>query len=40
MLEDTRAEASAEVDELVITKEQVYPSLESEVVGRLPLAFR
>ena len=39
MLEDTSAEASAEVDELVISKELVYPSLESEVLARLPLAY-
>jgi hypothetical protein len=40
MLEDTSAEAAAEVDELVISKELVYPSLEGEVLGRLPLACR
>jgi hypothetical protein len=38
MLEDTSAEAAAEVDELVISKELVYPSLEAEVLARLPLA--
>ena len=40
MLEDTSAEAAAEVDELVISKELVYPSLEAEVLARLPLAYR
>ena len=40
MLEDTSAEAAAEVDVLVISKELVYPSLEAEVLGRLPLACR
>ena len=40
MLEDTSAEAAADVDELVISKELVYPSLEGEVLGRLPLACR
>ena len=39
-LEDTRADATAEVEELVVTKELVYPSLEAEVLGRLPLASR
>ena len=39
-LEDTRADATAEVEELVISKELVYPSLEAEVLGRLPLASR
>jgi hypothetical protein len=38
MLEDASAEATAEVDELVISKELVYPSLETEVLARLPLA--
>ena len=38
ILEDTRADATAEVEELVVTKELVYPSLEAEVLGRLPLA--
>ena len=37
-LEDTNAQAAAKVDELVVTKELVYPSLEAEVLGRLPLA--
>ena len=40
MLEDTRADATAEVEELVVSKELVYPSLETEVLGRLPLASR
>jgi hypothetical protein len=40
MVEDTSAEAAAEVDELVISKELVYPSLEAEVLARLPLAYR
>lgn len=38
MLEDTSADATAEVEELVVSKELVYPSLEVEVLGRLPLA--
>ena len=40
MLEDTSTDATAEVEELVVTKELVYPSLEVEVLGRLPLASR
>ncbi len=40
MLEATSADATAEVEELVVTKELVYPSLEAEVLGRLPLASR
>jgi hypothetical protein len=42
MLEDTsaRVAAAAEVDELVVSKELVYPSLEAEVLTRLPLARR
>ena len=40
MLEETSAFATAEVEELVVTKELVYPSLEAEVLGRLPLASR
>jgi hypothetical protein len=40
MLEDMSAEAAAEVDELVVSKELVYPSLKSEVLARLPLAYR
>ena len=38
MLGDTSAGATAEVVELVISKELVYPSLEAEVLERLPLA--
>jgi hypothetical protein len=40
MLEDTSAGAAAagEVDELVVSKELVYPSLEAKVLARLPLA--
>jgi hypothetical protein len=40
VLEDTSAEATASVDKLVISKELVYPSLEAEVLARLPLAYR
>jgi hypothetical protein len=42
MLEDTSAgvAAAAEVDELVVSKELVYPSLEAKVIARLPLAHR
>jgi 2'-5' RNA ligase len=40
VLENTSAEAAAEVDELVVSKELVYPSLEAEVLVRLPLAHR
>ena len=40
MLEDTSAEATAEVDELVVSKELVYPSLTAEVLARLPLPSR
>ena len=39
-LADTSAEATAEVDELVVSKELVYPSLRAEVLARLPLASR
>ncbi len=41
-LEDTSAgvAAAAEVDELVVSKELVYPSLEAKVIARLPLAHR
>jgi 2'-5' RNA ligase len=39
-LEDTSVDATAEVEELVVSKELVYPSLEAEVLGRLPLASR
>ena len=40
MLEDTSVDATTEVEELVVSKEMVYPSLEAEVLGRLPLASR
>ena len=40
MLEDASADATAEVGELVVSRELVYPSLEAEVLGRLPLASR
>ena len=40
MLEDASADATAEVNELVVSKELVYPSLEAEVLARLPLAPR
>jgi hypothetical protein len=40
MLEDTSAEATAEVEELVVSKELVYPSLTAQVLARLPLASR
>jgi len=40
MIVDTRADATTEVEELVVSKELVYPSLEAEVLGRLPLASR
>ena len=40
MLEDTSAEATAEVNELVVSKELVYPSLKAKVLARLPLASR
>ena len=40
MLDDKRVEAAAEVDKLVVSKELVYPSLEAEVLARLPLAYR
>jgi hypothetical protein len=40
MLEDASADVTAEVEELVVSKELVYPSLETEVLGRLPLASR
>ena len=38
LLESTSADAAAEVGELVVSRELVYPSLEAEVLGRLPLA--
>jgi hypothetical protein len=40
MLEDTSVDATAEVEELVVSKELVYPSLEAAVLGSLPLASR
>jgi hypothetical protein len=40
MLEDAGVEATAEVGELVVSKELVYPSLRAEVLARLPLASR
>ncbi len=40
MVEEAGADATAEVDELVVSKELVYPSLEAEVLARLPLASR
>jgi 2'-5' RNA ligase len=40
MLEDESADATTEVDELVVSKELVYPSLETEVLESLPLASR
>jgi 2'-5' RNA ligase len=40
MLEDMSVDATAEVEELVVSKELVYPALEAEVLGRLPLASR
>jgi hypothetical protein len=38
--EDTSADATAEVEELVVSRKLVYPSLETEVLGHLPLASR
>jgi 2'-5' RNA ligase len=38
--EDMSVGATAEVDELIVSKELVYPSLEAEVLARLPLASR
>jgi 2'-5' RNA ligase len=40
MVEDESADATSEVDELVVSKELVYPSLETEMLVRLPLALR
>jgi len=40
MIEDESTDAATEVDELVVSKELVYPSLEAEVLERLPLAHR
>ena len=39
-LEDTSIAATVRVDELIVSKELVYPSLETEVLARLPLASR
>jgi len=39
-VEDESAKATSEVDELVVSKELVYPSLETEVLERLPLTPR
>jgi hypothetical protein len=40
MLEDTSTNATADVYELIVSKELVYPSLEVDVLARLPLAPR
>ena len=40
MLEGESANATCEVDELVVSKELVYPSLQTEVLERIPLASR
>jgi 2'-5' RNA ligase len=40
MVENESANATSEVDELVVSKELVYPSLQTEVLERLPLASR
>lgn len=40
VIEDTSAEATAKVEEMVVSKELVYPSVETEVLARLPLACR
>jgi hypothetical protein len=40
MVEDESADATSEVDNLILSKELVYPSLETEVLERLPLAPR
>jgi 2'-5' RNA ligase len=40
MVEDESANVTSEVDELIVSKELVYPSLETEVLERLPLASR
>jgi hypothetical protein len=37
LLGETSADATAGVEELVISRELVYPSLKAEVLGRLPL---
>jgi 2'-5' RNA ligase len=38
LLGDVSTDATSEVDELVLSKELVYPSLETEVLERFPLA--
>lgn len=40
MLEYASANATAEVHELIVSKEILYPSLEADVLARLPLAPR
>ncbi len=40
MLEATGAQAAADVCELVVSRELVYPSLKAEVLSRLPLGPR
>ena len=37
-LEEASVDAATEVEELIISKELIYPSLETEVLARLPLA--
>jgi len=37
IVEGTSADAAADVNELLVSKELVYPSLEAEVLARLPL---
>jgi hypothetical protein len=40
MIDNESANATSEVDELVVSKELMYPSLETEVLQHLPLASR
>ena len=40
MLDDASADVAAKVDELVVSKELVYPSMEAEVLARLSLVPR
>jgi hypothetical protein len=40
MVEDESANATSQVDELAVSKELMYPSLETEVLERLPLSPR
>ena len=40
MVEDGNANATSRVDELIVSKELVYPSLETEVLEHLPLTPR